>query len=68
MESLVIVESGAKASKIKGYHAQLMASPKVLDEMVFATHFASADELGNDLTQIGSNSKFLQNTKTLEHM
>ena len=67
MESLVIVESGAKASKIKGYHAQLMASPKVLDEMVFATHFASADELGNDLTQIQL-QQFLQTTKSFEHM
>jgi len=56
---------GLHPSKIKGYHAQLMASPKVLDEMVFATHFASADELSNDLTQIQL-QQFLQTTKSFE--
>ncbi len=43
---------GLNPAHVHTYHQQLLASPKVFAGIVFATHFASADETGNNFTQL----------------
>ncbi|MDC9720202.1 MAG: alanine racemase [Gammaproteobacteria bacterium] len=41
---------GLNPNRVNNYYQQLLASPNVCNDMVFATHFASADETNNNFT------------------
>jgi alanine racemase len=43
---------GLSPQRVQGYYQQLVASPNVCDKIVFATHFASADETNNHFTLV----------------
>ena len=43
---------GLNPTRVAGFYEQLMASKNVSPDMVFATHFASADETANPFTQV----------------
>ena len=43
---------GLSPQKVGGYYQQLLNSPNVSNHIVFATHFASADETNNSFTSV----------------
>lgn len=43
---------GLDPEQVQTYYQQLLESPKVSKDMVFATHFASADETRNNFTRL----------------
>lgn len=57
---------GLNPNRVETFYQQLMASDNVAADMVFATHFASADETNNDftLTQV---ERFMATAKRYKH-
>ena len=51
---------------MQAYYPQLLASPNVAEDMVFATHFASADETSNNFTRLQV-QQFMTTAKRFKH-
>ncbi|MFT5930013.1 MAG: alanine racemase [Oceanospirillaceae bacterium] len=57
---------GLNPQRVLGYYQQLLASPNVSDNMVFATHFASADETSNHFTLVQV-ERFMETANRFKH-
>jgi len=57
---------GLSPQRVDGYYQQLLASPNVSEDMVFATHFASADETSNNFT-VDQVERFMETANRFKH-
>ena len=57
---------GFNPQQVQAYYPQLLASPNVAEDMVFATHFASADETSNNFTRLQV-QQFMTIAKRFKH-
>jgi len=57
---------GLNPLRVQGYYQQLLASPNVSNDMVFATHFASADETNNHFTLVQI-ERFMETANIFKH-
>ena len=57
---------GFNPQQVQAYYPQLLASPNVAEDMVFATHFASADETSNNFTRLQV-QQFMTTAKRFKH-
>ncbi len=57
---------GLSPQRVDGYYQQLLASPNVSEDMLFATHFASADETSDNFT-LDQIERFMETAKRFKH-
>jgi len=57
---------GLNPQRVEGYYQQLIGTPNVSQDMVFATHFASADETNNHFTLVQL-ERFLETATRFKH-